>query len=121
PWLHINAVGSDFPGKFEIPVALLERAFVSPDFPLQALAEGECQQLSREQVGPPLFELVRHPEAHHPVREQLSVFDSTGWALEDQVSLEMMLNYARELGVGTEIEIESAFADPLNPYGFLVG
>ncbi len=31
PWLHINAVGSDFPGKVELPAAMLRRGLVCPD------------------------------------------------------------------------------------------
>ena len=37
PHLHINAVGSDFPGKVELPIDLLENAFVCPDFKEQAV------------------------------------------------------------------------------------
>lgn len=49
-WLHINAVGSDFPGKTEVPLALLRRAIVCPDFKEQAIAEGECQQLGPDEI-----------------------------------------------------------------------
>ncbi|MBT8446341.1 MAG: ornithine cyclodeaminase family protein, partial [Gammaproteobacteria bacterium] len=31
PWLHINAVGSDFPGKTEIPESMLLESIVCPD------------------------------------------------------------------------------------------
>jgi len=37
--VHINAVGSDFPGKFEVPKSVLARALVCPDFPEQAAVE----------------------------------------------------------------------------------
>ncbi|MEZ5225678.1 MAG: hypothetical protein R2710_03115 [Acidimicrobiales bacterium] len=30
PWLHVNAVGADFPGKIELPSSLLEGALVVP-------------------------------------------------------------------------------------------
>lgn len=40
--VHINAVGSDLPGKIELPLALLRRSLVCPDFKTQALVEGEC-------------------------------------------------------------------------------
>ncbi|MEO0494056.1 MAG: ornithine cyclodeaminase family protein, partial [Actinomycetota bacterium] len=43
PWLHINAVGADFPGKIELPVGLTHGAFVVPDTLEQCLVEGECQ------------------------------------------------------------------------------
>jgi ornithine cyclodeaminase/alanine dehydrogenase-like protein (mu-crystallin family) len=119
PALHINAVGSDFPGKTEVPKPLLERATVCPDFLEQALKEGECQQLSLAQVGPSLHQLVKAPAMYAHLRDELTVFDSTGWALEDQVVANMMLEYADEIGVGSHVEVELLAHDPLNPYGFI--
>ena len=57
PWVHINAVGADFPGKTELPTSLLKRSFVCPDFLEQSIKEGECQRLRREDIGPSLAEL----------------------------------------------------------------
>ena len=42
PHLHVNAVGSDFPGKFELPVELLRRSLVCPDFCEQAIAKASA-------------------------------------------------------------------------------
>ena len=119
PWLHVNAVGADFPGKVEVPEELLKRSFVSPDFLAQALKEGECQRLSIGDIGPQLVEIVQNSHDYEFVKKQLSVFDSTGWALEDQVGLGMLLKYAAELNLGKEIEIESISDDPRDPYQFI--
>ena len=119
PWLHVNAVGSDFPGKFELPIELLERSFVCPDFPEQARHEGECQQLEPSSIGPDVIEVARGARDLEALRAGLTVFDSTGFALEDQVALDLALEYARELGVGSAVEIQGAGDDPRDPYGFL--
>ena len=121
PWLHVNAVGSDFPGKTELPASLLRRAFVATDFPDQAMKEGECQQLERADIGATLADLVRDPGRFHQRRGELSVFDSTGWALEDQVVLDLFLRHADALGLGTEMAIEHVSGDPRNPYQDLHG
>ncbi len=118
PHLHVNAVGADFPGKFEVPLTLLQRSFVCPDFPEQALKEGECQRLGLDQIGASLVEVIQQPERYAYARQTTSVFDSTGWALEDQIALQMLLDYAGELGLGTPLELESASDDPRNPYHF---
>ena len=119
-WLHINAVGSDFPGKFEIPVSLLKRSLVCPDFLLQARKEGECQQLHGDEIGPDMVHLVQNPQKYFDARNQLSVFDSTGWAFEDKIALDMFIEYAAKLDIGTSIQIESTISeDPKNPYEFL--
>jgi ornithine cyclodeaminase len=118
PHLHVNAVGADFPGKFEIPLTLLQRSFVCPDFPEQAFKEGECQRLEPDQIGAPLVEVMQQPGRYAYARQTTSVFDSTGWALEDQVAMQMLMDYAAELGLGTSVELESASDDPRDPYDF---
>ncbi|MEZ5039496.1 MAG: ornithine cyclodeaminase family protein [Saprospiraceae bacterium] len=119
PTLHVNAVGSDFPGKTELPKSLLEKSFVCPDFLEQAVKEGECQQLSAEHIGPSILDVIRNREQYTYVQNQRSVFDSTGWALEDQVVMDLFLEYATELGLGLEVAIESVQEDAKNPYHFL--
>lgn len=47
-----------------------------------------------------------------------TVLKSTGWALEDQVAAEMLLDFAKQLKLGTMIQIESVSSDPRNPYQF---
>lgn len=118
PWLHVNAVGSDFPGKVELPRAFLARSLVCPDHLDQAIKEGECQQLAPDEIGPSLAELVVDAEAHGDSRARTTVFDSTGWALEDRVGIQMLLDHANEMGLGLLIELEDIGDDPLNPYHF---
>lgn len=115
--LHINAVGSDFPGKVEIPRALLEASVVIPDFANQALAEGECQQLDSRAVGPELYEILQGDGAES-LRSARTVFDSTGWALEDLVAMEALVEWSEQLGLGSEILLETIPPDPKNPYVF---
>ena len=117
PSLHVNAIGSDFPGKRELPDALLRRSFICPDFKPQAVKEGECQFLEADQIGPDLTELVKHERRYTQYRDGLTVFDSTGWALEDHVAVAILTAHGRRLGVGSEVELESAPPDPKNPYG----
>lgn len=119
PWLHINAVGADFPGKVEIPLHVLQHAFVFPDFLDQALKEGECQQLRAEEIHATLVDVIRDPSVYASHRRKLSVFDSTGWALEDEIAATLMLGYADEMGIGQRVALESISPDPKDPYGFM--
>lgn len=116
PGLHINAVGSDFPGKVELPVELLRRSLVVPDVVEQAVKEGECQQLDTHEIGPSLAQIVAAPDDYHLARDGLTVFDSTGWALGDQVAMQLLLRHAAAVGVGIEIDLEDIGDDPLDPY-----
>ena len=118
PWLHINAVGSDFPGKVELPTALLRRGLVCPDVREQAVKEGECQVLADEEIGPSLAHVAAHPDAYRSWQDQLTIFDSTGWALGDRVAMRLLLRHAEALGVGRTVALENTGGDPLNPYLF---
>jgi ornithine cyclodeaminase/alanine dehydrogenase-like protein (mu-crystallin family) len=120
PWLHVNAVGSDFPGKTELPREFLERSLVCPDFPQQARIEGECQQLSPRHIGPTIVDVARSPDLHVSAKDRQSVFDSTGWALEDWVAMELVMEHATQLGIGRFVTLECLSADPRNPYAFLI-
>ena len=118
--VHINAVGSDFPGKTELPRSLLDRALVCPDYLPQAAREGECQALPPEQLGPDLMQLVRGSGQYAANRTRTTVFDSTGFALEDYVVLGVLERIAAEIGLGLEVEMESR-SDPHDPYAGLAG
>lgn len=120
PYAHINAVGSDFPGKVELPKNLLEQSFVSPDFRKQALIEGECQRLEKKFIGPELFEVVQGNGNFEFAKDKVSVFDSTGWALEDQVVMNLFLKLAKQYGYGKKMVIENVLEDTKNPYHFLL-
>lgn len=119
PTLHVNAVGSDFPGKLELPKQLLLDSYVCPDTLEQAMREGECQQLAREQVGVDLVTLIQNREDFYQYQAANTVFDSTGWALEDQVAMELILEYANAFQIGTQVQIECVSVDPRDPYEFL--
>ena len=119
PHLHVNAVGSDFRGKVELPVELLRRCLVCPDFREQAMVEGECQQLDGPGIGPDLTTLIQNREAYSHAPSIPTVFDSTGWALEDHVAALMVLDYARDLGIGRHVAFECLFPDPADPYSLL--
>ena len=118
--IHINAIGSDFPGKVELPLDFLKQSLVCPDFLEQAKIEGECQQLQDSDIGPSLSELVKNSGTYSDSKNKRTVFDSTGWALEDQVVMDLFLDLAEEHNIGHEIAIENISKDAKNPYNFML-
>lgn len=117
PWLHVNAVGADFPGKLELPSTFANRSFVVPDTLEQCRLEGECQQVSPDRIGPSLSEVMQRRDEFVERRDELTVFDSTGWAVEDDVALRLAVELASAHDVGHEIELERLPTDPYDPYG----
>jgi ornithine cyclodeaminase/alanine dehydrogenase-like protein (mu-crystallin family) len=120
PWLHINAIGADFPGKQELPLPMLERALICPDLPEQCLAEGESQWVDAGRLGPDLATMVQNRAVFEPYRSVLTVFDSTGWALEDLVVAELFIELATRLRVGSTMALQSGGGDPFDPYAQLI-
>ncbi|MEU9129822.1 ornithine cyclodeaminase family protein [Kitasatospora sp. NPDC048540] len=116
PHLHVNAIGADLVGKTELPVDLLRRAYVSPDHPEQARHEGECQRLAEDEIGLSLGELCADPSLARDLRGRPTVFDSTGFALEDHLAMEVLLEMAAEHDLGLRLQIEHHPADALDPY-----
>ncbi|WP_434599536.1 ornithine cyclodeaminase family protein [Streptomyces sp. A5-4] len=121
PGVHVNTIGSDMPGKTELPLDLLRRAVVVPDHLEQARAEGDCQQLAPEEIGPSLSEVLQDADAHRRLSPVTTVYDSTGLAVQDLVMVEVFEELARELDVGHRIAIEATADDPQDPYAFLPG
>lgn len=117
--LHINAIGSDFPGKIELPLDLLQKSYVCPDFIGQAKIEGECQQLDDTEIGLDWVQLTKRKNEYLHLKDVRTVFDSTGWALEDYVMMDLFLNLAEKFSVGTAFNIENVSEDAKNPYHFL--
>ncbi len=117
PWLHVNAVGADFPGKVELPSSFSNRAFVVPDTIEQCILEGECQQVSSDRIGPSLSEVMQRRDEFIGRRDEVTIFDSTGWAVEDDVALRLAVELAQQYGIGTDIAIERLPQNPYDPYG----
>ncbi|WP_086734329.1 ornithine cyclodeaminase family protein [Streptomyces glaucescens] len=118
PHAHVNAIGADLIGKFEVPLHVLKSAFVTTDHRGQALREGESQQLVESDLGPDLMALCADPALAAAHRDGLTVFDSTGFALEDHIAFDVLLELATDAGIGDYVRIEHLPEDALNPYAF---
>ncbi|WP_222595133.1 ornithine cyclodeaminase family protein [Nocardia ninae] len=116
PHLHINSIGADEVGKTELPVSMLRRAYVCVDHPEQARTEGESQQLEPEEIGLPLSYFCAHPEDASKHMNSLTVFDSTGFAWEDHIAMDVFLELARDIGLGEKVSIVHCPEDVHNPY-----
>ena len=119
PGTHINAVGGDCPGKTELDAAILKAAKVFVEFAPQSRIEGDIQQMEAEFTVTELWEVLG---GHQPGRdndEQITVFDSVGFALEDFSALRFMYQTALKLGLGTRLDLIPALEDPKNLFGSL--
>jgi alanine dehydrogenase len=97
---HINAIGADARGKQELDPAILRRAMVFVDDPAQAIHSGEINVpiteglLTLGEITGTLGEVVLGVKGREHA-EQVTVFDSTGLAIQDLAIAELALKSAR--------------------------
>ena len=119
PGMHLNAVGGDCPGKTELHPDVLRAAKVFVEFAPQTRVEGDIQQLPADFAVTELWQVLTGAQAGRESREQVTVFDSVGFALEDFSAMRFLRDAARELGVGERIALIPAPADPRDLYSLL--
>ncbi len=119
PGVHINAIGGDCPGKTELDVKLLSRGDVFVEFPEQTRVEGEIQQVAPDFPVTELWQVLTGRSAGRTSPEQITIFDSVGFAIEDFSAL----RYLRDAVVGTEffdeVDLIAEPADPKNLFGLV--
>lgn len=125
PGQHISGIGGDSPGKTELDLEILKRAKIVVEYFPQTHHEGEIQNLgehAQDYVHAELWEVLTK---HKPARvnaEEITVFDSVGFALEDFSVLRLCYQLAEELKLGKTIDlIPNALEDCKNLYGLLRG
>jgi ornithine cyclodeaminase len=119
PGVHINAVGGDCPGKTELHPQILERARVVVEYAPQTRIEGEIQQMPEDF---PVIELwqVLTQAAHGRTRDdEVTIFDSVGFALEDFSALRLLHDLATAHDIGTKLALVPSNSDPKDLFQLL--
>lgn len=118
--VHINAIGGDCPGKTEIDPRLLTRARVVVEYLPQTREEGEIQSLGPEASAIELWEVIERPSSGRSNPEQVTIFDSVGFALEDYSALRYAYDKACVLGIGADIPLIPEPRYPKDLFGHLL-
>lgn len=119
PGMHINGVGGDCPGKTELHRGVLEAAAVFVEFEPQTRIEGDIQQMPADFAVTEFWRVLDGQALGRTSAEQVTVFDSVGFALEDYSALSFMRDAAVELDIGEMIDLVPRNADPKNLFGLL--
>jgi ornithine cyclodeaminase len=120
PGMHINAVGGDCPGKTELEAQVLRQGRVFVEFTPQTRVEGDIQQMPADFGVTELWEVLAGHKPGRETPEQLTVFDSVGFAMEDFSALRFMHDAARELGLGERLALIPQLDDPKNLFATLL-
>ncbi len=112
PGMHINAVGGDCPGKTELHTDVLCNARVFVEYEPQTRIEGDIQQLPADFPVVDLWKVLAGIEVGRQSDDQITVFDSVGFALEDYSTLRYVHEQALRRGVGREVDLVPKAEDP---------
>lgn len=119
PGMHLNAVGGDSPGKTELDPAILPLASVFVEYAPQARIEGEIQQMPGNFPVTEIWQVLADLVPGRTTADQVTLFDSVGFALEDYSMLRFIRTAAAQYGVGTWVDITPQQEDPRDLYGWL--
>ncbi|WP_402376626.1 ornithine cyclodeaminase [Isoptericola rhizosphaerae] len=89
PGVHVNAIGGDCPGKTELEAGILTApgTAVVVEYEPQTRIEGEIQQLPATSEVTELWQILTGDAPGRTSPDQVTVFDSVGFAVEDWTAL----------------------------------
>ncbi|WDH79566.1 ornithine cyclodeaminase [Microbacterium esteraromaticum] len=119
PGVHINAIGGDCPGKTELDARILHRAEIFVEYPPQTRIEGEIQQLDPEHPVTELWRVLRGEATGRASADQITVFDSVGFAVEDFSALRYLAAAIEGTDFYTEVDIIAEPEDPKNLFALV--
>ncbi|MBV8035396.1 ornithine cyclodeaminase [Roseateles sp.] len=119
PGMHVNGVGGDCPGKTELHRGVLEMARVVCEFEPQSRIEGDMQQMPADFAVTEFWRVLSGELAGRESPEQVTVFDSVGFALEDFSALRLLHDVSRQLCLGAPLKLIPDLDDPKDLFGEL--
>ncbi len=121
PGMHLNAVGGDCPGKTEIPPEVMKLANVFVEFEPQTRIEGDLQHMPADFGVTELWQVLAGKLQGRTSDEEVTMFDSVGFALEDFSALRFLRDLAISEDRGQAIELIPQLENPKDLFGVLRG
>lgn len=123
PGVHLNGIGGDSPGKTEFSLTTLKRAKIAIEFYPQTEHEGEIQQFPanerQKHVYAEIWELVTGRKKGRSSKDEITCYDSVGFALEDYSILRLCHDLAEKYQIGEDLPLIPDLKDPKNLMGLL--
>ena len=111
PGTHINAVGADAPGKEELEPTILKESLVVVDDVKQTSSSGEINvpvhtgAYSIDEIYGTLPDIVAGKKKGRTDNKSITVFDSTGIAIEDIAVAKLLYDKAKEAGTCPSVDL----------------
>ena len=121
--VHINGLGGDCPGKTELQEKLLKHAKVVVEFFEQSFIEGEIQRFdeaeAKKLVHAELREILQGTKVARTSPDEITIFDSVGFAIEDFSALKLTYELAKKYNIGEPMNMTPKLSDPKNLFSAL--
>lgn len=117
--MHLNAVGGDCPGKTELHADVLRMARVFVEYEPQTRSEGEIQQMPADFPVTELWRVLAGEVRGRRADDEVTLFDSVGFALEDFSALRYLRDLAQELSIDASIALIPDLPDPKNLFCYI--
>ncbi|MEM9792433.1 MAG: ornithine cyclodeaminase [Pseudomonadota bacterium] len=116
---HINAIGGDCPGKTELHRDILLRSEIFVEYPPQTRVEGEIQQLPPAHPVTELWRVMAGRAAGRSHADQITLFDSVGFATEDFSALRYIKDRLEDTGLYDTLDLLADPDDPRDLFGMV--
>lgn len=117
--VHINAIGGDCPGKTELHKDILLRSSIFVEYPPQTRIEGEIQQLDADHPVTELWQVITGKTKGRTSGDQITLFDSVGFATEDFSALRYVHDQLENTGHYDELDMIADPDDPRDLFGMV--
>lgn len=117
--VHINAIGGDCPGKTELHKDILLRANTFVEYPPQTRIEGEIQQMAHDYPVTELWQVVSGAAEGRRDQNQITLYDSVGFAVEDFSALRYIHGKLAGTGFSQDLDIIADPDEPRDLFGML--
>lgn len=117
--VHLNAIGGDCPGKTELHRDILMRSDIFVEYPPQTREEGEIQQLSPDHPVTELWRVIDGQVSGRTSADQITLFDSVGFATEDFSALRHIHGEMQRTGHFVDLDLLADPDDPRDLFGMV--
>ena len=119
PGVHINGIGGDCPGKTELDHRILDLGPVFVEYPEQTRVEGEIQAKPEDYPVTEIWQVVAGLKEGRTGADQVTIFDSVGFAIEDFTALCYLEKAVEDTGFYEEIDLIADPEDPKDLFGLI--
>jgi ornithine cyclodeaminase len=118
--VHINGVGGDCPGKTELHRDILLRSSIFVEYPPQTRVEGDIQQLAPDHPVTELWQVIAGQARGRSHADQVTLFDSVGFAIEDFSALTYVRDQLAATGLCDQLDMIADPDDPRDLFGMIL-